>query len=234
MLQWHTKAGWSHRAYWGENAIDWGKDGTPERLRDRQSAGDRQVGAAGGAGRPASSCAGDRDRRLGVHPARGHGLLGQGRHHDPDPAGWSALRLAHGLGRGPAAASAARGCRRTSRRSSGTIDRKWTEAQTKELRDYFVEHAYAKTKAVAAPLRPKLAEAEEKRKADRAADPHDAGLPRAGRRAQAGVSCSSGASTTSGARRWAGACRRSCRRCRRASRSTAWDWPGGWSRPITR
>ena len=33
MLQWHTKAGWSHRAYWGENAIDWGKDGTPERLR---------------------------------------------------------------------------------------------------------------------------------------------------------------------------------------------------------
>src|SRR5262249_14382293 len=32
MLQWHTASGWSHRAYWGENAIDWGKDGTPERL----------------------------------------------------------------------------------------------------------------------------------------------------------------------------------------------------------
>ncbi|MHB1558892.1 MAG: PSD1 and planctomycete cytochrome C domain-containing protein [Isosphaeraceae bacterium] len=32
MLQWHTSAGWSHRAYWGANAIDWGKDGTPERL----------------------------------------------------------------------------------------------------------------------------------------------------------------------------------------------------------
>ena len=32
MLQWHTAAGWSHRAYWGQNAIDWGKDGTPERL----------------------------------------------------------------------------------------------------------------------------------------------------------------------------------------------------------
>jgi hypothetical protein len=32
MLQWHTKDGWSHRSYWGENVIDWGKDGTPERL----------------------------------------------------------------------------------------------------------------------------------------------------------------------------------------------------------
>ena len=33
MLQWHTKGNWSHRAYWGENLIDFGKDGTPERLR---------------------------------------------------------------------------------------------------------------------------------------------------------------------------------------------------------
>jgi hypothetical protein len=33
MLQWHTAGGWSHRAYWGQNVIDWGKDGTPERLR---------------------------------------------------------------------------------------------------------------------------------------------------------------------------------------------------------
>ena len=33
MLQWHTSGGWSHRAYWGENLIDFGKDGTPERTR---------------------------------------------------------------------------------------------------------------------------------------------------------------------------------------------------------
>ena len=33
MLQWHTSGGWSHRAYWGENVIDWGTDGTPERLK---------------------------------------------------------------------------------------------------------------------------------------------------------------------------------------------------------
>ena len=33
MLQWHTAGAWSHRAYWGQNVIGWGKDGTPERLR---------------------------------------------------------------------------------------------------------------------------------------------------------------------------------------------------------
>jgi hypothetical protein len=32
MFQFHV-GGWSHRAYWGENKIDWGKDGTPERMR---------------------------------------------------------------------------------------------------------------------------------------------------------------------------------------------------------
>lgn len=31
MLQFHG-AGWLHRAYWGENLIDWGRDGTSERL----------------------------------------------------------------------------------------------------------------------------------------------------------------------------------------------------------
>jgi hypothetical protein len=30
MLQWHTK-GWSHRAYWGANVIEFGANGTPER-----------------------------------------------------------------------------------------------------------------------------------------------------------------------------------------------------------
>jgi hypothetical protein len=32
MLQWHT-SGWTHRAYWGANLIDWGTDRTPERMR---------------------------------------------------------------------------------------------------------------------------------------------------------------------------------------------------------
>jgi formylglycine-generating enzyme required for sulfatase activity/WD40 repeat protein/tetratricopeptide (TPR) repeat protein/tRNA A-37 threonylcarbamoyl transferase component Bud32 len=32
MLQWST-GDWMHRAYWGDNLVDWGKDGTTERLR---------------------------------------------------------------------------------------------------------------------------------------------------------------------------------------------------------
>jgi len=34
MLQWHAAGGdWEHRAYWGENLIGWGADGTASRLR---------------------------------------------------------------------------------------------------------------------------------------------------------------------------------------------------------
>lgn len=32
MLQWHSGLGWAHRAYWGENSIEWGIDGTPSRI----------------------------------------------------------------------------------------------------------------------------------------------------------------------------------------------------------
>jgi hypothetical protein len=34
MLQWHSlNHGWNHRAYWGENLIEWGQDGTTSRVR---------------------------------------------------------------------------------------------------------------------------------------------------------------------------------------------------------
>jgi len=34
MLQWHDgDRGWEHRAYWGENLIEWGQDGTSSRIR---------------------------------------------------------------------------------------------------------------------------------------------------------------------------------------------------------
>lgn len=33
MLQWHTTGSWEHRAYWGENLINWGTNGTPSRAR---------------------------------------------------------------------------------------------------------------------------------------------------------------------------------------------------------
>ena len=31
MLQWHDANGWEHRAYWGQNLIDWGVNGTQSR-----------------------------------------------------------------------------------------------------------------------------------------------------------------------------------------------------------
>jgi len=42
MLQWRTGGQWSHRAFWGENLIDWGQDGTPSRTRfgDRPAQGE--------------------------------------------------------------------------------------------------------------------------------------------------------------------------------------------------
>ncbi len=33
MLQWNAQGSWDHRAYWGENLIDWGVDGTSSRKR---------------------------------------------------------------------------------------------------------------------------------------------------------------------------------------------------------
>lgn len=33
MLQWQIAGSWEHRAYWGENLIGWGQDGTPSRLQ---------------------------------------------------------------------------------------------------------------------------------------------------------------------------------------------------------
>ncbi|MGP0063911.1 MAG: DUF1553 domain-containing protein, partial [Isosphaeraceae bacterium] len=164
MLQWHTKDGWSHRAYWGENAIDWGKDGTPERLR---------MGGLPAAGQwvrlqvPAASLKLATGTVIDGWAFTQHGgtvywdnagittLIPQdGQLYDSLTA-WAA---AH---RGVGAAGLPENLR-----AIVLADRsRWTEAQVKELRSYFVEHAYSKTKAISGPLRSKLMEAEQKRKA---------------------------------------------------------------------
>ena len=235
MLQWHTAGAWAHRAYWGENVIAWGKDGTPERLRIGDLPAVGQVGPARGArSRSSGLKPGHDDRRLGVHPARRHRLLGQGRDRDLDAAGGPALRLADGLGPGPQAPTAARGCPTAVKAIVGVDRAKRTEAQKKELLRLLRR---ARLREDAPGLRPAARAARPGRagaQADRRPDPDDAGLPREGRRARSRRSCSIAASTTSGATRSAGRRRRSCRRCRRARRSTAWAWPGGWSRPTIR
>ena len=93
MLQWHTAGAWSHRAYWGQNVIGWGKDGTSERLRigDLPASGkwvrlEVTVRKLGG-------FAGRVDRRLGFHSAGWNGLPGPGGDRDLDTAGRPGVRL---------------------------------------------------------------------------------------------------------------------------------------------
>ena len=163
MLQWHTKAGWSHRAYWGDNAIDWGKDGTPERMR---------IGVLPATGRwvrldvPVAS--------LKLAPGTvidGWAFTQHGGTIYWDRAGITTLIPQDGqlydsltawavAQRGVGAAGLPENLR-----AIILGDRaRWTDAQIKDLRDYFVEHAYSKTKEASAPLQTRLAEAGEKRK----------------------------------------------------------------------
>jgi hypothetical protein len=163
MLQWHTKAGWSHRAYWGENLIDWGKDGSPERLK------------AGGLP-PARTWV-----RLDVPVARlelapGTTIDGlaftqyggtiywdkagiqtetpqEGQLYDSLVAWVRAQRAGGGTG-----------LPKNLKASIAHSRSKRTEAQTRELIAYFIERAYAKTADVLAPLRAKLEQAEQSRR----------------------------------------------------------------------
>ena len=56
MLQWHIAGAWSYRAYWGQNVIAWGKDGTPERLRIGDLPPTGQMGPARGRSQEAGAC----------------------------------------------------------------------------------------------------------------------------------------------------------------------------------
>ena len=113
MLQWHTSGGWSHRAYWGENVIDWGTDGTPERLKIGDLPASKQVGAAGSARRQAQAQAPARSSTAGrspstaapstgTRPASRHRPRKTGRLLIPSPPGFE-----------PSAPAAARACPRT-------------------------------------------------------------------------------------------------------------------------
>ena len=188
MLQWHTAGDWTHRAYWGENAIDWGKDGTPERLAMGGLPATRPMGPAGGAGRPAQAGAGDRDRRLGVHPARRHRALGRGRHHHPDPAGRPALRLVRGVAQAQRDAGAA-GALPGDLKAAVQLERSEVDRGRRPRRwpPTSPSTPTPRRRGRSGPLRARLAEAEKKRTGDRGAGADDPGLPRAVRRAEAGV-----------------------------------------------
>jgi len=163
MLQWHTKKGWTHRAYWGENLIDWGKDGTPERLKIGDLPPSRkwvrlEVPAAKLGLAPATIVDGWAFTQYGgtIYWDKA-GIATEtpqdGQLYDSLAAWIRAQRVRAGPGL-PGNLKALIALERSKR----------TEAQTKELLAYFVEHAYAKTGGLFEPLRSKLEQAERARK----------------------------------------------------------------------
>ncbi len=159
MLQWHTKGNWTHRAYWGANLIDFGKDGTSERLR----LGD--LPRAGQWTRLAVPVA-----KLGIAPGteiEGWAFTQHGGTLYWDKAGietetpqdgrlydslsaWVHAQRVHADAGLPASIKKIVALERSQR----------SESQTKELRAYFIEHAYAGTAKVLEPLQTQLAETE--------------------------------------------------------------------------
>lgn len=162
MLQWHTSGAWSHRAYWGENVIAWGKDGTPERLR---------LGDLPPSGKWVRLEV--ETKKLGLKP----GTVIDGwafTQHDGtaywDRAGietWTPQdgQVYDSLTAWLRAQKADKGARLPEplKAVAAIEESKRTEAQTKELLIHFIEHGYAKTRSVFEPLQAKLAQAVQER-----------------------------------------------------------------------
>jgi hypothetical protein len=162
MLQWHTAGAWTHRAYWGENVIAWGKDGTPERLRigDLPPAGKwirlevevKKLGLKPGTvidgwaftQQDGTACW----DRAGIETWTPQ----EGQVHDTLTA-WVRARRADGGAGLP-----------DTLKTILNVDRgRRTEAQKKELLAQFVERGYSRTRPVFDPLHAQLAQAEQER-----------------------------------------------------------------------
>jgi hypothetical protein len=163
MLQWHTQGNWTHRAYWGANRIDWGRDGTPERLR---------IGELPPSGKwmrlevPAA--------RLRMKP--GTEIDGWAFTQFDGTVYWDRAGLETWTPQEGQLYDSLSTWIRAQRANAGAglpdnlkaivrLDRaQRTEAQVKELRTYFVGNAYSKTSTLLGPLRAQLEAAEKKRK----------------------------------------------------------------------
>ncbi len=163
MLQWHTQGNWTHRAYWGENRIDWGRDGTPERLR---------IGSLPPSGKwvrlevPAAT--------LGLKP--GTEIDGWAFTQFDGTVYWDKAGIETWTPQEGQLYDSLTAWVRAQRTIASAnlpeslkailqIDRsRRTEAQVKELRSYFVGNAYSKTSVLLGPLRAQIDEAERQRK----------------------------------------------------------------------
>ncbi len=163
MLQWHTNGGWAHRAYWGENVIDWGTDGTPERLKMDALPASKQwvrleVPVAKLKLKPGTLIEGWAFTQFGgtIYWDKA-GIETEapqdGQTYDSLTAWVRAQR-----------ASASKGLPANLKAIVALERSKRTEAQTDELRTYFIGYGYAKTSGIFEPLRAKLEQAEQSRK----------------------------------------------------------------------
>ena len=233
MLQWHTGK-WKHRAYWGENLIPFGNDNSTERRIVGRLAGDR----ANGCGWKSTA------EKVGIKP--GTVINGWAFTQFDGTVYWDKAGIVTQTPQGDqpfdtlsAWVARAEGRRRrrpaasTSRRSSSSTAPSGTRQQKKQLRDYFMEHAYAKTRPTFAPLRQQIAALEKER--DRIDKETPATLVFKERAdAEAGVHPQARRVRPAAATRSAATRRVSCRRCRTGAPRTGSAWRNGWCRRIIR
>ncbi len=154
MLQWHTD-GWKHRAYWGENLIPWGNDNSPERLK---------IGPLPAAGqwiRLEVEAA-----KVGIKP--GMNIVGWAFTQQGGTAYWDKAGSVTQTPQSDRPFNTLTAWVRAQRPTKGAglpkpiqdvikLDNaKRNDAQKEQLRDYFIEHAYAKTRPVFASLHREL------------------------------------------------------------------------------
>ncbi|HKI35315.1 MAG TPA: PSD1 and planctomycete cytochrome C domain-containing protein [Gemmataceae bacterium] len=163
MLQWHS-TGWLHRAYWGENAIPWGRDNSSER---------HKVGPLPKAGEwvrlevPAA--------KVGIGP--GTTVTGWAFTQQGGTAYWDKAGLVTKTPQAEQAYDTLWAWLRVRRTTGGAglpksiqdivkLDKaKRTPEQQKQLLGYFIENAYSKTRAALAPLNAELAAIDKERAA---------------------------------------------------------------------
>lgn len=164
MLQWHTD-GWLHRAYWGENRIEWGKDKSPERFH---------VGPLPKAGEWVRL---DVDAaKVGIKP--GQAISGWAFTQFDGTAYWDRAGLTTQTGQGSQRFDTLAAWEKAQKAAGGGANlpkalqpilkiapEKRTETQARQLRDYFIEAAWSKSRAVFEPLVKQLATAERERDA---------------------------------------------------------------------
>jgi hypothetical protein len=163
MMQWHT-GGWSHRAFWGDNLIDWGKDGSTER---------RPMGALPETGkwvRLEVDAA-----HVGIKP--GTTIQGWAFTQFGGTVYWDKAGIVTETPQGKATFDTLVAWVRAQRAADGAglpeaikkivqLDRDARNGdQQKQLRDYFIENAYAKSQETLAPIKQQLADLEGQLKA---------------------------------------------------------------------